>query len=721
MERYKIKRIKLFMLCSFLSLSFFTACSKEPSIDLSSDWKFNIIPWHPGYSDAAKYQATEFNDSGWSRIASLPGPLSLDRGKMIVWLRKDFIVPAGLKGANLAVYLGKVWDQEETYFNGVKIGVSGNPYPEFHSDWNSVSWHYIPNDLIKYGGKNIIAVRQFTNQQPNFNGAPFIWDSYRVSVYAFWQKFLAEYLPMALGIMTLIFGLGMIPMFILGGGRNPLTLHFAGMSILWFFLTMHFWLPNFGPLSWHDQDRLFYIFSAFMVTWIYFYLEKSLRLSIRWARIVIFIDVIAVIAISATATVENPITGWRFEVMGPLAVLSQVLWGVVIVKGIIRKNREAPAFLVGYLLFLSSLVHDALMMKRVIMSYAFLSNIAYPGFIISFAIILFRRVAIMADTLRKSSKIIEDKNANLKNVFQNVVESTDDLISISITVQNTTSTVNEEMKNQSANLEETSSIVEEVSSSIQAIAGNAVTQESVVKRSRDLLQDYVDALGRITDAAKFAASLGERSRVEADRVTARLNSVKTGMINLKNSSASIEEIANVINEIAEKTNLLSLNAAIEAARAGEHGRGFAVVADEIGKLADNSVQQAKTIQNIVKEIVRDIEGKTNLIIESTNAVIGINDSVNNLNNASSGILELCVNQENLTREMKEHMEIISKGAAEITVSTGEEKTAMEEVLRALEMLNSVTEKINASSEDMVSISEVLAHRIALLNKVVIDI
>jgi len=122
----------------------------------------------------------------------------------------------------------------------------------------------------------------------------------------------------------------------------------------------------------------------------------------------------------------------------------------------------------------------------------------------------------------------------------------------------------------------------------------------------------------------------------------------------------------------------------------------------------------------VRQIVTDIEGKTNLIIESSKSITDINTSVNNLNSASDAIVKLCVNQEKLTHEIQEYMERILGGSARITNSTSEQKNGMTEVMKTVELLNSITNRIINSSNEIVKISEILSHRIAILNKVIVD-
>lgn len=712
-----------------LILLLLSACTPPVILDLHNDWQFTLsdvssIDFHTTgaatHPDDEKFVDPEFNASGWTSLPSLPAAITMQRSKQLCWLRRVIVIPSSLKGENLAVYLGKLWDVESTYLNGVLIGSSGHHYPDFHSDWNVAVFHALPPQLIRYDQPNVILVRQFTDQQLNFNGRPFIGYEFEIRAYVFWMRFMAEYLVMALGIMTLLVGISMLCIYAFSKQKTAIMLHFGGISILWFILTMHFWLPDYGFLSWRVQDNIFYVLTSVLVVWIYFGLENMLDVKMRWARISVITIGLFVMVIGATATINDPITGWRFDVIGPIGVISQIIWGIVIVRGILKKNPDAKIMLIGYAIFFASLIHDALMMNRIIMSYAFMSNIAYPGFILSFAIIIFRRIQQLYDNLQVFTAEIEEKNTRLNSILANVVESTDELIEISITTKESAESLSDEMQKQVSSLEETAAIIEEVSSSIQLIADNASHQDETVKSNHEIINEYIGGIQRITDAAQYANFLGSKSRDESGSISGLLDRIRDGMIHVRESSSAVKEIANIINDIAERTNLLSLNAAIEAARAGEHGRGFAVVAEEIGKLADNSVAQAKSIQNIVDGVMRDIDGETELIIRSSDSVKTVKESADNVNEAVSAILNLCRAQENLTKKIEKKMLLISKGSTEISVATNEQKTAMSEVMKAIESLNEVVEKVNYSSQQVVQVSEKLSHRIALLNKIVVD-
>ncbi len=136
----------------------------------------------------------------------------------------------------------------------------------------------------------------------------------------------------------------------------------------------------------------------------------------------------------------------------------------------------------------------------------------------------------------------------------------------------------------------------------------------------DGAQTQTHAIGQVAVAVRQSAtSVSDVSRnttLASEKSRASIATMRNGMVrmeelvqtvnNLAANSEKINKITEVIEKIANKTNLLSLNASIEAARAGEHGKGFSVVADEVGKLAQSSAESSQEIAQLVQEAVQEI-------------------------------------------------------------------------------------------------------------------
>ena len=171
--------------------------------------------------------------------------------------------------------------------------------------------------------------------------------------------------------------------------------------------------------------------------------------------------------------------------------------------------------------------------------------------------------------------------------------------------------------------------VEEMAVSVGAIAGDAETVAANVETVSSAIAQFAASADHIATAAREAASRSATAHHKAtdaaasvDRlvsstqgVAADIRLVVEKMNELNDASARIGAIVDVIEGIADQTNLLALNAAIEAARAGEHGRGFAVVADEVRKLAESATRSTSEIGELIAEVRLRIAD----VVESTGA------------------------------------------------------------------------------------------------------
>ncbi len=251
---------------------------------------------------------------------------------------------------------------------------------------------------------------------------------------------------------------------------------------------------------------------------------------------------------------------------------------------------------------------------------------------------------------------------------------------------------------QSESMQELNNTVEQLSLSVNEIAENATTLAAVVANTRS------DA-GQVDLKMKATVEVSRQGKADMQNVGVAMQSINESVAKLQqaidkvgNASEEITKITGVISEIADETNLLSLNASIEAARAGEAGRGFAVVATEIGKLAQTSSDSVHNIESLISEI----------IVLVKDAVSQAEDSVGNIQ--SSGVLvssalktfDVIFNNidevNHLVQQMMEKVEQVDNVAVNVAAISEEQAASSEEILATSTTMVEQADNITDNSE-----------------------
>jgi methyl-accepting chemotaxis protein-2 (aspartate sensor receptor) len=233
--------------------------------------------------------------------------------------------------------------------------------------------------------------------------------------------------------------------------------------------------------------------------------------------------------------------------------------------------------------------------------------------------------------------------ASVARTVQTVRESADSIHLGADEIATGNADLSARTENQAASLEETASSMEELTATVRQNA----------------------------DHAREANALAETALEATSRGSEVVNEVVEKMRGIAQSSDKIAEIISVIDGIAFQTNILALNAAVEAARAGEQGRGFAVVAGEVRGLAQRSAQSAKEIKTLISESVAEIQGGSALVEHAGEAMSNVSASISR----------------------------VTQMMAEISASSLEQSTGIEQVNQAVVQMDEMTQQNAALVEE----------------------
>ncbi|HHK5598651.1 chemotaxis protein [Bacillus anthracis] len=226
------------------------------------------------------------------------------------------------------------------------------------------------------------------------------------------------------------------------------------------------------------------------------------------------------------------------------------------------------------------------------------------------------------------------------------------------------------------------SLVQQLSSCFENVSTRTTHSNELNNEMLQKEQSLIQSIEEIIDCSNEGKESVHRLLIVINKLGEQSQRTSNSMNHLSERSKEIEQIVEVIQNIAAQTNLLALNASIEAARAGEHGKGFAVVANEVRKLAESTAESTKNIGNLTKKIQEEIEK-------------AYDNTKDNLHLVDEGV-EMSADTNARIENILIMIQTLQNGATNVIRAIENQKSCNDDILREFATTQQMFQKLNTT-------------------------
>ena len=304
------------------------------------------------------------------------------------------------------------------------------------------------------------------------------------------------------------------------------------------------------------------------------------------------------------------------------------------------------------------------------------------------------------DEIAVMGRSVEHFIASMKEMIRQMGHVSDRLEKQAGSSKNVSGEMNSAANIQSQSMTELNATVDQLSVSVNEIAQNATQLACVVA-------DTKEDSDKVEDKMRTTVEVSEKGKADMESVGNALHNIEISIHNLEEAvdkvgtaSGEIVDIIKLIGDIAEETNLLSLNASIEAARAGEAGRGFAVVASQIGVLAKNSADSVAHITSLINEINGLVDDAVKQAGSSASDIESSADLIHTAVDTFDQIFQNIQETSHLIEGVVEKINQVDQVATNVAAISEEQAASSDEILATSESMLQQAKSISKNSEQV---------------------
>jgi methyl-accepting chemotaxis protein len=329
-----------------------------------------------------------------------------------------------------------------------------------------------------------------------------------------------------------------------------------------------------------------------------------------------------------------------------------------------------------------------------------------------------KELKVLLEEQNENEKTARERASYLEGIVRTATGLTEEFIQVSRRLNEITSRFSELSMEQASTSEEMSATFEELSASVETIFHSTITQKEEGEKSKQMVDDLnVAQKGLVKESMKVEESI--KSILSSAMSTGdSLKQMMDTMNVINTGGAEIDKFITMIDDISDRINLLSLNAAIEAARAGEYGRGFAVVADEIGKLAQATSDNSKEIGKQISRIISDIESGTRIVTGTKESTAVIFRMVDTIGSGINAVRDVLMKQNQALEMVIRQAGVIDRMSKEIMMSTNEQKNSMAQTQKTIDRLSEMAMEITQSNGQIIEFSKIIHEKAVQLDSVI---